>query len=64
VWRTQREMLDMVRGRDAFAGGERHAAAMIERKRRDFHHEFTTLRFRALAEHGTWEGRSQIVPKS
>lgn len=64
VWRTQREMLDMVRGRESAAGAERHAAAMIERKRKDFHHEFTTLRFRPLAEHGAWEGRSTIVPQA
>ena len=64
VWRSQREMLDMVRGRDSVPGAERHAAAMVERQRQDFHHEFTTLRFRALAEHGAWEGRTEIVPRS
>jgi hypothetical protein len=63
VWRSQREMLDMVGGRSAISGAERHAAAMVERERRDFHHEFTTLRFRPLEEHGTWEGRSRIVPR-
>ncbi len=52
VWRSQREMTDMVRGLGSLPGSERHAAAMVERKRQDFHHEFTTLRFRALAEHG------------
>jgi hypothetical protein len=35
----------------------------VERERKDFHHEFTTLRFRALTEHGTWDGRSDIVPR-
>jgi len=35
---------------------------MVERERRDFHHEFTTLRFRALCEHGEWEGRRNIIP--
>jgi hypothetical protein len=63
VWRSQREMLDMVGGRSAISGAERHAAAMVERERRDFHHEFTTLRFRPLEEHGTWEGRSGIIPR-
>jgi hypothetical protein len=63
VWRSQREMTDMVRGRDAVAGAERHAVAMRERVRRDFHFEFTTLRFRALAEHGAWEGRRNVVPR-
>lgn len=63
VWRTQREMTDMVRGRSSVPRAERHAVAMLERARRDFHFEFTTLRFRALAEHGVWEGRSNIVPR-
>lgn len=62
VWRTQREMIDMVRGREGTQGADRHAVAMDERNRRDFHHEFTTLRFRALSEHGSWEGRDAIVP--
>lgn len=64
VWRSQREMLEMVRGRGATPDAKRHAVAMKERKRRDFHHEFTTLRFRALSEHGVWQGRSGIVPTS
>jgi hypothetical protein len=63
VWRSQRDMTDMVRGRGSIPGAGRHAAAMVERDRKDFHHEFTTLRFRALTEHGTWDGRSDIVPR-
>ncbi|MBN4071983.1 hypothetical protein JYT83_01045 [bacterium AH-315-F18] len=62
VWRTLSEMTDMVRGQTAVLRPERHAKAMAERSRKDFHHEFTTLRFRALSEQGTWEGRSDIVP--
>jgi hypothetical protein len=64
VWRSQREMTDMVRGQGSVPGAGRHAAAMHERERRDFHHEFTTLRFRALTEHGSWQGRRDIVPRS
>jgi hypothetical protein len=64
VWRSVREMTDMVRGRGSVAAPDRHSTAMLERNRRDFHHEFTTLRFRALSEHGTWQGRSEIVPRS
>lgn len=64
VWRSLREMSDMVRGRDAVPGAHLHAAAMVERKRRDFHHQFTTLRFRPLTEHGSWGGRTDIVPGS
>jgi hypothetical protein len=63
VWRSQREMTDMVHGRDSTLDADRHAAAMIERNRKDFHHQFTTLRFRAMAEHGEWAGRRDIVPK-
>ncbi|MBX3280554.1 MAG: hypothetical protein KF868_21350 [Acidobacteria bacterium] len=62
VWRSQREMIDMVRGHGPVPGVARHASAMVERERKDFHYEFTTLRFRALTEHGEWEGRSDIVP--
>jgi hypothetical protein len=64
VWRSLREMSDMVRGRDSVPDARRHAAAMVERNRRDFHHQFTTLRFRPLAEHGAWDGRTAIVPQS
>jgi len=63
VWRSQREMTDMVRGRGDIPGAERHADAMAERVRKDFHHEFTTFRFDPLSEHGEWEGRSNIVPR-
>ena len=62
VWRSVREMEEMVHGRSEVPEPERHAAAMTERRRRDFHREFATYRFRPLSEHGTWEGRSGIVP--
>jgi hypothetical protein len=62
VWRTVREMEEMVRGRSNVPESGRHADAMAERRRRDFHHEFATYRFRALSEHGLWEGRTGIVP--
>ncbi|WP_210438369.1 hypothetical protein [Nocardioides xinjiangensis] len=64
VWRTVREMEEMVHGRSDVPDPSRHAAAMAERERRDFHHEFATLRFRPLSEHGAWEGRSGIVPSA
>jgi hypothetical protein len=63
VWRTVREMEEMVRGRSEVPDPARHAAAMAERERRDFHHEFATYRFRPLSEHGAWEGRTRIVPE-
>lgn len=62
VWRTAQAMTDMVSGRSNGPARMRHAAAMNERERKDFHLEFTTLRFRCLSEHGTWQGRASIVP--
>ena len=50
TWESARAMTDMVFGRGA--SDERHVTAMAERERRDFHHEFTTLRFRTVSEHG------------
>ena len=63
VWRSQREMTDMVHGNGSVLGVDRHAEAMVERNRKDFHYQFTTLRFRAISEHGEWAGRCDIVPK-
>ncbi len=62
IWNSQQAMIDMVRGHATVAQPKRHRDAMKERERRDFHHEFTTLRFRPVAEYGTWEGRSSLLP--
>jgi len=62
IWHSQREMLGMVHGHGKVERPERHAAAMKERDRKDFHFEFTTLRFRPLSEHGQWQGRGGLVP--
>jgi hypothetical protein len=35
---------------------------MKERKRKDFHFEFTTLRFKPLSEFGEWNGRNNLIP--
>lgn len=51
IWKSEQDMLDMVRGR---AGGADHREAMTERVRKDFHHQFTTMRFVPLSEHGQW----------
>ena len=64
VWKTLREMTEMVRGHSQVPKPHRHADAMVERERKDFHYEFTTLRFKPLAEFGEWEGRTNIVPNS
>ncbi len=62
VWKSQQEMLDMVRGHSAVPRPDRHRAAMVERERKDFHFEFTTLRFKPIGEYGNWEGRTHIIP--
>lgn len=62
VWSTQQQMTDMVSGHSAVEQPTRHSDAMLERRRKDFHFEFTTLRFRARSEFGTWQGQSNIVP--
>lgn len=62
VWTSLQEMVDMVHGDSSVPQPERHAAAMAERGRKDFHREFTTLRFRPIEEYGKWEGRRNIIP--
>lgn len=57
IWRTVREMSEMVHGRSELRDGHVHQTAMAEQRRRDFHHESTFMRFRPLSEHGSWEGR-------
>lgn len=64
IWNSARAMTDMVFGRGGGDAARRHIDAMAERERRDFHREFTTLRFRPLSEHGTWEGRSSFLPRT
>lgn len=57
IWRTVREMTDMVHGRGDAPNAHVHQVAMAEQRRRDFHHESTFMRFRPLSEHGSWQGR-------
>ena len=63
VWQSQREMRDMVFGHSDVGKPKRHIDAMAERDRKDFHFEFTTLRFKPLAEHGSWQGSTKIIPQ-
>ncbi|MEX1041476.1 MAG: hypothetical protein WDZ51_12635 [Pirellulaceae bacterium] len=63
IWNTQKAMTDMVNGRSQQPLASRHANAMQERNRKDFHHEFTTLRFRPISEHGIWQDRNRYLPK-
>ena len=62
IWKTQKEMTDMVHGHSNVPKPERHANAMKERDRKDFHFEFTTLRFKPISEFGEWNGRTNIIP--
>ncbi|KXO96282.1 hypothetical protein [Tsukamurella pseudospumae] len=62
IWRTVRAMTDMVHGHSDLPDPHRHEVAMEERRRRDFHHEFATYRFRPVSEHGSWDGRRGYVP--
>lgn len=64
VWKSLQEMVDMVHGHSPVPQPGRHAVAMVERQRKDFHIEFTTLRFRPISESGSWEGRSPILPST
>lgn len=63
IWRSQQAMTDMVHGKCSLPGSSRHANAMAERDRKDFHHQFITLRFQAISEHGEWLGRSDFIPR-
>lgn len=63
IWKSQKEMTDMVRGHSAVPQPKRHLNAMKERERKDFHFEFTTLRFRPIAEYGSWKGETNYIPK-
>ena len=61
VWESEEAMRDMVRGRRE-ADGTHHRDAMIERARKPFHYEFTTMRFVPLSEHGQWPGGPRLLP--
>lgn len=62
IWKTQKAMNDMVHGHSKIPQPKRHINAMKERDRKDFHFEFTTLRFRPLAEYGEWNHRQDYIP--
>lgn len=62
IWKTEREMIEMVHGHSAIPQPKRHSNAMKERERKDFHFEFTTLRFKPIAEFGMWKGQKNFIP--
>lgn len=61
IWKTQKEMNEMVHGHSKVPQPKRHIQAMKERDRKDFHFEFTTLRFLPISEHGNWNGHSNYT---
>ena len=62
IWKTEKEMTNMVHGHSAMPKPKRHAHAMKERKRKPFHFEFTTLRFKPISEFGFWNGQENLIP--
>jgi hypothetical protein len=62
IWKTQIAMTDMVHGHSKMPEPKRHINAMNERNRKDFHFEFTTLRFIPLSEYGEWKNKSNYIP--
>ena len=62
IWKSQKEMVEMVHGHSPVTRPKRHVNAMKERERKDFHIQFTTLRFKPIAEYGEWNGRTNIIP--
>lgn len=58
IWKNESEMLSMVQGKNKINDGESHKLAMQERTRKDFHHEFSTMRFTPIKEVGMWNGKS------
>jgi hypothetical protein len=62
IWKTQIEMTDMVHGHSKMPQPKRHINAMKERNRKDFHFEFTTLRFKPIAEYGDWKNKGNYIP--
>jgi hypothetical protein len=61
MWRSEQEMLGMVRGGEAGLDGTAHRDAMKERGRKDFHREFTTMRFVPISEHGDWPEPTRLL---
>ncbi len=61
IWKTEKEMTNMVHGHSAMSKPKRHSNAMKERERKSFHFEFTTLRFKAISEFGFWKGKEKFI---
>lgn len=63
IWKSVQQMTDMVKGFSHVPQPKRHIDAMKERERKDFHYEFTTLRFKPLSESGEWMGNRGFIFK-
>ena len=61
IWKSEEQMINMVNGKDNKKDGEDHKQAMIERARKPFHFEFSTMRFIPIKEEGKWNGRSNYL---
>ena len=62
IWKTEKEMTNMVHGHTEMPKPKRHINAIKERERKNFHFEFVTLRFKPISEYGTWNGREHFIP--
>ena len=62
IWKTEKEMTNMAHGHSKMKKPKRHSDAMKERERKNFHFEFTTLRFKPLSEFGSWKGKGNYIP--
>lgn len=61
IWKTEKEMTNMVHGHSKMPKPKRHLEAMKERERKNFHFEFTTLRFKPISEFGFWNGQENYI---
>lgn len=61
IWKNEKEMTSMVHGHSKMPKPKRHSNAMKERERKNFHFEFTTLRFKPISEFGTWKGKGNYT---
>lgn len=64
IWKNKKEMTDMVFGHSSMDKPKRHINAMNERNRKDFHIEFSTLRFNTISEFGYYNGKADYTKKS
>lgn len=61
IWRSVQEMEKMVHGHSKIPKPKRHSDAMKEMRRKAFHFEFITLRFKPLSEFGSWKNKENFT---